>query len=95
MHDVEQRIRERAFRIWLDEGCPHGRDKIHWDMASELVAIEDNQKLTLRPIDQNIGPTGEPIEPASAAANTGELPTLTDQGEGGYPSIRRQKEADV
>jgi hypothetical protein len=31
--DLEQRIRERAFRIWLDEGRPEGRDKIHWDMS--------------------------------------------------------------
>jgi hypothetical protein len=23
-------IRQRAFEIWLDEGCPDGRDRIHW-----------------------------------------------------------------
>jgi ABC-type glutathione transport system ATPase component len=37
----EQRIRERAYQIWLHVGRPEGRDKIHWDMAAELVAIDD------------------------------------------------------
>ena len=73
--DLEQRIRERAFGIWLDEGRPEGRDKIHWDKASELVAKEDNQKSPLRPADSNLGPTREPVEPSEAAGNRGELPT--------------------
>jgi hypothetical protein len=37
----EQRIRERAYQIWLHVGRPEGRDKIHWDMATELVAIDE------------------------------------------------------
>jgi hypothetical protein len=38
--DREQRIRTKAFYIWLEEGCPQGRAQAHWDMATELVAIE-------------------------------------------------------
>jgi Protein of unknown function (DUF2934) len=41
MSDLEQRIRERAYRIWLEEGMPEGRENAHWDMATELIAIED------------------------------------------------------
>jgi Protein of unknown function (DUF2934) len=26
----EDRIRERAYQIWVDEGSPHGRDIDHW-----------------------------------------------------------------
>jgi hypothetical protein len=26
----EDRIRERAYLIWVDEGSPHGRDLDHW-----------------------------------------------------------------
>ena len=48
--DREQRIRIKAFYIWLDEGCPEGRAEVHWDMATELIAIEDNHALTLKPI---------------------------------------------
>jgi hypothetical protein len=66
MSDVEQRIRERAYQIWLEEGCPEGRELDHWNMATELVAIEDDQQSTLKPIDQNLGPAGKAIEPVEA-----------------------------
>lgn len=75
--DREQRIRARAEHIWIEEGRPEGRADIHWDMATELVAIEDGMKDTLLPI----GEAGEPVEPIIALENTGEFPTMTDQGE--------------
>ena len=28
-HLIEQ-IRQRAYEIWLGEGRPHGRDRMHW-----------------------------------------------------------------
>ena len=90
MSNVEQRIRERAYRIWLEEGCPEGREKDHWDMATELVAIEDGQQATLKPIQQNLGPMGEPIEPLEAVQNAGEFPTLTDQSESENPKQTRK-----
>jgi hypothetical protein len=31
--DVEQRIRERAFEIWIEEGQPEGKHKEHWERA--------------------------------------------------------------
>jgi hypothetical protein len=92
MSDIEQRVRERAYRIWLEEGCPEGRELVHWDMATELVAIEDGQRSTLKPIEKNLGPLGEPIEPVEAVRNAGEFPTLTDQGEGQYPEAQTQKQ---
>ena len=91
MSDIEQRIPERAYRIWLDEGCPEGREKDHWDMATELVAIEDVQQSTLKPIDQNLVPLGQPVEPLEAVQNAGEFPTLT-QGEGQYPEQQSRKQ---
>ena len=75
--------------LWLEEGCPEGQEKAHWGMAAELVAIEDGQQATLKPIQQNLGPMGEPIEPLEAVENAGESPTFTDQGEG------EKSEADV
>jgi hypothetical protein len=27
---LEQQIQQRAYEIWLSEGCPLGRDRIHW-----------------------------------------------------------------
>jgi hypothetical protein len=97
MSDTERRIREKAERLWKEAGSPSTGIDAYVDQASELVAIEDNLKDTLRspgvqpreaveddPIadDDVLGPEGEPIEPTLAVANEGEFPTLTDQGEG-------------
>ena len=79
-----QRIQERAYRIWKEEGCPEGRADEHWDKASELVAIEESYRDTLKPNPTQAfenSPTGEPVEPIEAVRNLGEFPTLTDQGE--------------
>jgi Protein of unknown function (DUF2934) len=82
LDDFEERVRKRAYSLWQQEGCPAGRAEIHWEKARILVAIEDNYKLALMPIDaEKTGPTGEPIEPLIAVENAGEFPTLTDQGE--------------
>jgi hypothetical protein len=83
MDDFEKRVRDRAFKLWQQEGCPEGRADVHWDKARELVAIEDNLDLTLKPIvpPVELGPYGEPVEPLAPAQNTGEAPTMVDQGE--------------
>jgi hypothetical protein len=90
--DREERIRQKAHQIWIEEGRPEGRDREHWDMASELVAIEDSQLSTLRPPGP---PSGEPVEPPEAYENQGEFPDLTDQGEAqSGPRRRRSNAAD-
>ncbi|MCF7202490.1 DUF2934 domain-containing protein [Pseudomonas oligotrophica] len=40
MTSEDQRIREFAYQIWQSEGCPHGQDERHWDMARKLVEAE-------------------------------------------------------
>ena len=90
MDDFEDRVRQRAYRLWVEEGCPEGRSDIHWEKARELVAIEDNQRTATKPVSsRNKGPTGEPVEPVESVRNAGEFPTLTDQGEQEAPSRRR------
>ncbi|HEX2215687.1 MAG TPA: DUF2934 domain-containing protein [Xanthobacteraceae bacterium] len=81
--ELQERIRRRAYQLWEAEGRPDGRADVHWDKATELVAIEDNQRLAMEPIPSpdDLGPTGEPVEPIEAVENVGEFPTLTDQGE--------------
>jgi len=73
--DLETRIRERAHRMWLDEGRPDGHAGRHWDLAKMAIALEDARGEMLKPIES---PTSEPID---AWVNQGEFPTLTDQGE--------------
>jgi Protein of unknown function (DUF2934) len=40
--DREQRIRERAYKIWLEAGQPDGHSKEHWSEAEKQLAEEDN-----------------------------------------------------
>src|SRR5262245_12113875 len=90
MDDFHDRIQQRAYRLWVEEGCPEGRQELHWDKARELVAIEQNQKQTTKPVTHQQGVAGEPVEPIEAVENAGEFPTLTDQGEQqGMPKRRR------
>jgi hypothetical protein len=93
VNDLEERIRQRAYRLWEEEGRPEGRELVHWDMATELVAIEDSQNKIRKPVNRN---PDEPeiaapeIEPTGPAAAMGELPTITDQAEQIYPPRRRR-----
>lgn len=36
----EERVRARAYQIWLEEGRPEGRADIHWQRAVESLAAE-------------------------------------------------------
>ncbi len=39
--DREERIRERAHRIWESEGRPDDRSSVHWDIAARIIDEED------------------------------------------------------
>lgn len=78
MDEREHRIRERAHRLWEEEGRPEGRAEDHWFQAREIVAIEEGRREAFRPVDAAEAP---PVEPIEALTNAGEFPTLTDQGE--------------
>jgi hypothetical protein len=41
MDDREQRIRDIAFFLWEEEGCPEGRAPEHWAAAEALVDAQD------------------------------------------------------
>jgi hypothetical protein len=42
--DRQQRIRDRAYLLWLNEGQPDGRDKEHWEQAEKQIAEEEKAK---------------------------------------------------
>jgi hypothetical protein len=78
--DIERRIRERMERLWRENG-EQGDSEAFRAQARLLVAIEDTQESTLRPVEE---PAPEPAEPVR---NLGEFPTTTDQDEGeAFPS---------
>lgn len=49
-HNADEEIRQIAYYLWLDEGCPGGRHREHWLKAEELwhaqqtAAAPDNPK---------------------------------------------------
>jgi hypothetical protein len=88
----EDRIRERAYLLWLEEGQPQGRSAEHWEKARELVALEADPEEGKEGVAEGYnkpGPWGEPVEEASLLENQGEFPTTTDQGEQNIPKKRR------
>ena len=81
----QERIRARAYRIWEEEGRPEGREREHWDKASELEAQEHPPAGATEPNPVARGETrarrDRPVEPPEALENQGEFPGLADQGE--------------
>lgn len=37
MQDLEQSIRERAYHLWIESGCPDGDAEAHWLVAQREV----------------------------------------------------------
>jgi hypothetical protein len=82
----DQRIRERAYRLWEQDGCPEGQDLEFWERARELVGMESNPHAGQIP---NPVPPGAdrpleapPVDEAILEENLGEVPgRLTDQGD--------------
>jgi hypothetical protein len=37
MQDLEQSIRERAYHLWIESGCPDGNAEAHWLAAQREV----------------------------------------------------------
>jgi hypothetical protein len=47
----EQRIRETAYHLWEEDGCPIGQAERHWEMARKMAeeAERDQSTLPARP----------------------------------------------
>jgi len=60
--ELEQLIRERAFQIWIEAGQPHGRDKEHWQQAT----------------DELLSGTAPPLQPGLVDSGEGQVPAESD-----------------
>ena len=76
--NLDARIRSKAHELWAAEGFPYGRDRAYWELAKEIVAVEESQNSTYLPANYGAEPV---VEPAIAIENQADLPDLTDQGE--------------
>ncbi len=79
--DRNDRIRQRAYRIWQEEGEPHGRDQAHWDQAAR--EIEESISVTGEPEDTGVGESGPAASDASGplAVPAVGSPAATDPAE--------------
>ncbi len=88
--DIENRIRERAYEIWEEEGRPEGREAQHWQQAAGEIADaqRENRETTARSGGKATGTTrknaasNETASSKSAAkpAATGDKPGKTKTG---------------
>jgi hypothetical protein len=60
--DRNDRIREIAYFLWLDEGCPDGEEERHWTTAEALLESEPEQRKRIEG-----EPPGEPLVSTPAA----------------------------
>lgn len=68
---IEQQIRERAYAIWQQEGCPNGRELDHWLAAEHEHASAEPKTLANVSKKTRAKPAkggGERITPASRKA---------------------------
>jgi hypothetical protein len=80
--DHETRVRERAYKLWEENGRPQGRDVELWEQARELVAIEENPDGGKLPNPTGTDPANQGVEEADIQENYGDVPgRLTDQGD--------------
>ena len=55
--DLDKRIRQRAFRIWVEEGQPSGKHREHWERAkAEVLAASTLESGELNPHDTGAVP---------------------------------------
>ena len=52
MVDQEQRQRERAYKIWEDEGRPDGQHADHWRRAGEEGQLSDQEADDVTRVNQ-------------------------------------------
>jgi hypothetical protein len=62
MSDQEPHIRELAYRLWEEAGCPDGRNDDFWHAARELIAAQAAESAEAAEAE-----AAEPAPPAAAA----------------------------
>lgn len=92
----ERKVRERAYYLWLADGCPAGQADEYWERARELQAIADNPAAgeLPNPMTEHREPSAEqPVKEAQLQENLGEFPHggLRDQGDRAETPMTRRK----
>ena len=68
--DRNDRIREIAYFLWVDEGRPEGEEERHWTTAEALLESEPEQRKESEPEQRKRiegKPPGEPLRESSGS----------------------------
>ena len=71
--DIENRIRERAYEIWEEEGRPEGREAQHWQQAAAETADaqRENREAIARSSAKPAGTTRKKAAGSKSASSKG------------------------
>ena len=83
--DRNDRIREIAYFLWLDEGCPEGEEERHWTTAEALLESEPAQRKRIEG-----EPPGEPVGDASTARASTRARRRISRSFGGAGPFRKE-----
>jgi hypothetical protein len=97
---LEDQIRERAYRLWEEEGRPEGRAEIHWTKARALIEGERSQSAAAEEAEEG-GARDRPEESLDEQLKesfpASDAPSYTPGNVGGPdrpPPKRRRKRSD-
>ena len=82
MTDRNDRIREVAYFLWLEDGCPEGQAERHWSTAEALLASDEFERKQIE---------GEP--PGDPAGDSQTASGLPGPGATSNPSAARRASA--
>lgn len=69
--DDDERIRDRAYAIWEEEGRPHGQHESHWHRAlAELGLASATEQEPGATVDPQFAVSISGIDPAATEAST-------------------------
>jgi hypothetical protein len=71
--DIEQRIRERAYHMWRENGCSEGESDRHWLAAERevLAAFAASAPTTMPRRSRGSAATEGPPEPKTKSRSAG------------------------
>jgi hypothetical protein len=58
MNDRDERIRQRAYQIWEEEGRPEGQETRHWEEASREFSSEEETRDSFVETEGSTGALG-------------------------------------
>lgn len=91
MANEDERIREKAYFIWLAEGQPQGHDLDHWERARVLIEVEAEV-----PVEEGTSTVEELGTAAPEEAPVASEPAVTTSTESGsFPPMEDPSPAFV